>query len=71
MRPYFCEGSEATLQLEAMVDRVGLRNVMWALQHIAYAKADHIQANWQDTTLARQWEMTGHKLSRWAESINL
>jgi hypothetical protein len=47
--PYFCEGSEAMLQLEAMVDKVGLRNVMWALQSIAYAKAGHIQVNWQDT----------------------
>jgi hypothetical protein len=69
--PYFAEGSEAMLQLEAMVDRAGLRNVLWALQNIAYAKAGHIQVNWQDSALARQWEMTGHKLSRWAESIKL
>jgi hypothetical protein len=58
--PYFCEGSEAMLQLEAMVDRAGLRNVLWALQSIAYAKAGHIQHNWHDCVLARQWECTGH-----------
>ena len=69
--PYFCEGSEAMLQLEAMVDKVGLRNVLWALQHIAYAKAGHIQVNWQDHGLARAWEVTGHKLARWAETIKL
>jgi hypothetical protein len=69
--PYFCEGSEAMLRLEAMVDRAGLRNVMWALQSIAYAKAGHIQTNWQDPVLARDWETTGHKLARWAESIKL
>lgn len=67
--PYFAEGSEAMLQLEAMVDKAGLRNVLWALQHIAYAKAGHIQVNWQDDGLARAWEVTGHKLTRWAETI--
>jgi hypothetical protein len=69
--PYFAEGSEAMLQLEAMVDKAGLRNVLWALQHIAYAKADHIHTSWQDHGLARAWEVTGHKLARWAETIKL
>ena len=36
---YFGDGSEAMLQLEAMVDKAGLRNVLWALAHISRAKA--------------------------------
>ena len=54
-RPYFCEGSDAMLQLEAMVDRVGVRNVLWALEHICDAKATHIAENWQDTVTAKAW----------------
>jgi ABC-type uncharacterized transport system substrate-binding protein len=30
--PYFEEGSEAMIALEAMVDRVGLANVLYALE---------------------------------------
>jgi len=28
MKPYFAEGTPAMVELEAMVDRVGLRNVL-------------------------------------------
>jgi hypothetical protein len=36
--PYFAEGTEAMIALEAMVDRVGVANVLYALQHICNAK---------------------------------
>ena len=42
MKPYFAEGSEAMIELEAMVDKAGLRNVMWALQHIDELGCDRI-----------------------------
>jgi len=38
MTPFFAEGTPAMVELEAMVDKVGLRNVMWALQHISLAR---------------------------------
>ena len=44
------------LALEAMVDRVGLDNVLYALASICAAKAEHVAVNWQDTTLAKCWE---------------
>ena len=53
--PYFCEGSEAMVQLETMVDRVGINNVLYALAHICNAKADHLTENWQDTAMAKVW----------------
>ena len=43
------------IALEAMVDRVGVANVLYALQHICNAKADHVLANWQDGGAAREW----------------
>jgi hypothetical protein len=67
---YFQEGSEAMLALEAMVDRVGLRNVVYALSHIACEKGIHVRANWQDRALARRWEMDSRKLDLFAKRLN-
>ena len=54
--PYFCEGSDAMVELEAMVDRVGVRNVLHALAHICGGKASHLEANWQDVEAAKVWQ---------------
>jgi hypothetical protein len=43
------------LVLEGIVDRAGLRNVLFALEHICHAKAQHLEANWQDATSAKVW----------------
>jgi hypothetical protein len=67
---YFSEGSEAMLALEAMVDKVGLRNVVYALAHICDAKAEHCHSNWQDHALAKRWENDAHKLDAIANRIN-
>ena len=53
---YFKEGSEAMVALEAMVDKVGMANVLYALGHIAAEKAEHLAANWQDKPAARHWQ---------------
>jgi hypothetical protein len=63
---YFEEGSEAMVALEVMVDRAGMANVLYALAHIAAMKAGHIECNWQDQTLAKEWYKTGDKLDRFA-----
>jgi hypothetical protein len=53
--PYFAENSEAMLCLEAMIDRVGINNVLYALSFICGAKAAHVAMNWQDTATAKVW----------------
>jgi hypothetical protein len=58
------------LQLEAMVDRAGLGNVLYALEHICYAKADHVQANWQDPTTANRWERLGNAMHKAAHAAS-
>jgi hypothetical protein len=65
--PYFGEGTEA--MIAAMVDHAGLRNVVWALAHICWAKAEHVQANWQDDQLARDWNANAAMLNRFAEKL--
>ena len=42
--------------LEAMVDSYGLEGVLFALSDICSEKADHVQTNWQDNALAKQWK---------------
>jgi hypothetical protein len=56
--------------LEAMVDGISLRGVLMLLEGIAYGKAQHIEENWQDTTLAEDWMMAGTKLGQLAKTIN-
>ena len=67
--PYFAEGTEAMIALEAMVDHAGLRNVVWAMAHICWAKAEHVQAAWQDDQLARDWNANAAMLNRFAEKL--
>ena len=43
-------------QLESLVDAATLAKTVDALSGIAFLKAQHIEENWQDRGLARQWE---------------
>lgn len=52
---YFAEGTAAMVELETMIDKVGLANVLYALSHICGEKAEHLQVNWQDKAMARVW----------------
>jgi hypothetical protein len=53
--PFIQQRMEDEETLELMVDGMGLRGVLMILQGIAYGKAQHIEENWQDTTLAEDW----------------
>ena len=48
-QPFFTENSPAMLELEGMVDRVGIRNVLYALAKICDGKAEHVASMWQQT----------------------
>ncbi len=63
------QNSETMLALEALVDNVGMRNVVYALGQIAGAKADHIRPDGQDTGLARMWQNNANKLDRCAAGL--
>lgn len=42
-------------QLEMLLDATSLNAVMQALSEVCGAKAEHIESNWQDKPLARDW----------------
>jgi hypothetical protein len=54
-RAYLSENSPPMLVLEGIVDRAGLRNLLYALEHICHAKASHLEEAWQDISEAMVW----------------
>ncbi len=53
--PNIVQGTNVATSLEALVDANGLANVLEALAELCDAKAEHVEANWQDVGLARLW----------------
>lgn len=45
--------------LERLIDRYGLNQVLEAISDICHRKADYIQSLWQDEKLAKAWEDKG------------
>jgi hypothetical protein len=41
--------------LETLIDRRGVEQVLQQISEICGAKAEHIASNWQDAGLARRW----------------
>lgn len=66
---YFEEGSEAMQQLEAMVDKVGTRNVAHAMARICQLKAEHLEANWQDRGTAKVWDKCANAWGAFANKV--
>lgn len=56
MKTILEDGAPDFVVLELLVDRVGLRNVLYALALISRHKAEHIRTNWNDEALANLWE---------------
>lgn len=44
-----------TEELERLIDASSLLDVLVGLECVCAEKAEHIQANWQDTTTAKEW----------------
>lgn len=54
---------ELMIELESMIDSIGLQGIAILISEICNEKADHINHNWQDTELARTWKKDGNKFS--------
>jgi hypothetical protein len=68
-RAYFAQGSPASLELEATLDRVGLVNVLRALSNIANAKAVYVAEHWQDCSRAKQWASDAAQVDTLADTL--
>lgn len=49
-------------RLEEMIDETNLSLVLETIASVCYAKADHVQTNWQDKSLAMEWEEAGDRV---------
>lgn len=52
------------VELEGIVDSLGLNRTLEALVEICGEKADHLRSNWQDGQAARRWEKAGDVIAR-------
>ena len=50
------ENSVEEQNIESAIDQFGLDQVLWAIERICLAKADHLRSNWQDEKTAKLWE---------------
>jgi hypothetical protein len=46
---------QEVFQVENLVDRRGIEQLLQQLSEICGLKAEHIASNWQDTLLAKRW----------------
>lgn len=58
-----------TEHLEQLIDCYGMPRMLSELAAIAYAKAEHVESNWQDANLAEAWTAIGNKLAKLGHSI--
>lgn len=57
--------------LERIVDRYSVAQVVQALCDICHEKADHLATNWQDHAAAARWQDKARKLDRIVEPLTL
>ena len=55
--------------LEAAVDKIPMRIVLNRLAEICYAKAEHIESNWQDHRLATDWTKLGERIEKTVQMV--
>jgi hypothetical protein len=56
-------------ELEALIDRYGMSQVLLGIAAVCYEKEDHLRTNWQDTTTARAWHSDGVAVENLAAKI--
>lgn len=53
---------EQKLLLEQFIDSNSLADVLDSLAEISHGKAQHIQENWQDESLAKVWDKAAERI---------
>jgi hypothetical protein len=68
----FAKTTDMLDDLESMVDKHGMINIMLGLVHICDEKADHVRCNWQDLVLSGAWRVVSNNLisKRLSQALN-
>ncbi len=64
MKTMLTQRVDARKELEQLVDKFGLSDVLALLSEICSEKELHIESNWQDHTLAKKWRKAELALDR-------
>jgi hypothetical protein len=59
------------LALEALIDKLGLVEVLSQISEICHAKAEHIAENWQDVNLAKTWTKAAMQIETLSKKVSL
>jgi hypothetical protein len=59
---------ELAAELEPLVDRYGMADVLESLAVLSTLKEEHVSTNWGDRTLARAWKRVGSKIQQAAHT---
>ena len=51
-------------QVEKLIDKYGVRDTLLMITDVMDAKAEHIDVNWQDLSLAKEWTKAARIISR-------
>ncbi len=57
------------VELEKLVDRVTLSQLLATLSEICHEKAEHLEENWQDYGAAEEWIEAGKAIDRITNKI--
>lgn len=55
-------------RIEREIDAEGLVALFEVIVLVCHEKAAHIRENWQDESLAKDWERAGKQVDRWLAS---
>ena len=58
-------------EVEALVDRHSMYDLLAILSEVAYLKAEHVSEAWQDDKLAREWRRAGLRIDRCAAAMSV
>lgn len=55
--------------IELIIDKIGVNGLCDLIAEICSAKSDHIESNWQDEILAKEWDDIARLLFKLAQEI--
>lgn len=62
-------GNQIGEKIEAIIDTSSANFVLNSIVQIAWGKAEHLRANWQDESAAQEWEKLASKLETVADKF--
>jgi hypothetical protein len=55
--------------VEKLIDKYGVRDVLIMITDVMHEKAEHIDINWQDLDLAREWTKAANLISKTVSNL--